>query len=26
VRFITAGPVGPGTVENGDALGVQLIK
>jgi hypothetical protein len=31
VRFISAGPVGPrpvgpGTVENADAIGVQLIK
>ena len=26
IRFISAGPVGPGTVENGDALSVQLIK
>jgi len=26
VRFITSGPVGPGTVENADSLGIQLIK
>ncbi len=26
IRFITAGPVGAGTVGNGDALGIQLIK
>ena len=26
VRFITAGPIGPGTVENAGSLGVQLIK
>jgi len=26
VRFITAGPIGPGTVENADSIGVQLIK
>lgn len=26
VRFITAGPVGAGTIGNGDAIGIQLIK
>jgi hypothetical protein len=26
VRFITAGPVGPGTVANAGSLGIQLIK
>jgi Flp pilus assembly protein TadG len=26
VRYITAGPVGPGTVGNSDAIGVQLIE
>lgn len=26
IHFITTGPVGSGTIENGDAIGVQLIK
>jgi hypothetical protein len=26
VRFITAGPVGAGPVDNADAIGIQLIK
>jgi hypothetical protein len=26
VRFITTGPVGTGTIGNGDAIGIQLIK
>jgi hypothetical protein len=26
VRFVTAGPVGPGTIGNADALGIQLIR
>jgi Putative Flp pilus-assembly TadE/G-like len=26
VRFITTGPVGAGTIGNGDAIGIQLIK
>ena len=26
LRFITAGPVGVGTIGNGDAIGIQLIK
>jgi len=26
VRFVTAGPVGPGEIGNADAIGIQLIK
>ncbi len=26
VRYITAGPVGSGSIGNSDAIGVQLIK
>jgi Flp pilus assembly protein TadG len=26
VRFITAGPVGPGTIGNADSIGIQLIQ
>jgi hypothetical protein len=26
VRYVTAGPVGSGTIANGEAIGVQLIR
>ena len=26
VRYVTSGPVGAGTIANGEAIGVQLIR